>query len=182
MDQVWVLLLRGVNVGANIRLPMAGFRAMLGGLGLGSVQTYLQSGNAVFRSDLAAEALDSLISAAIAAQFGFRPALFLRTLSQVEAVLAANPYPLGEDDPKTRHIFFLAEPAPDTDLAALQALAQTEAFTLTDAAFYLFAPGGIGRSVLVQKLPRYLKVPHTARNLRSINAVADLARTLDKPC
>jgi uncharacterized protein (DUF1697 family) len=51
---VRVALLRGVNVGGANKLPMAGFRALLAGLGLGRVETYIQSGNAVFDSDLAA--------------------------------------------------------------------------------------------------------------------------------
>ena len=45
-----ILLLRGVNVsGANI-VKMAEFRAFLSGVGLSDVETYIQSGNAVFAS------------------------------------------------------------------------------------------------------------------------------------
>ncbi|MFM2356556.1 MAG: hypothetical protein RLZZ528_2292, partial [Pseudomonadota bacterium] len=51
-----VLLLRGVNVGgAGTRLAMADLRGVLGGLGCRDVATYIQSGNAVLRSDVAPE-------------------------------------------------------------------------------------------------------------------------------
>lgn len=53
-----------------------------------------------------------------------------------------------------------------------------EDFALTDAAFYLSAPQGIGRSVLVAALPRVLKVATTARNLQTLRAIAALARNL----
>ncbi len=43
----FVALLRAVNVGGT-KLPMADLRALLEGLGLANVRTYLQSGNAVF--------------------------------------------------------------------------------------------------------------------------------------
>ena len=43
----FVALLRAVNVGGT-KLPMADLRALLEGLGLTDVRTYLQSGNAVF--------------------------------------------------------------------------------------------------------------------------------------
>ena len=43
----YVALLRAVNVGGT-KLPMADLRALLEGLGLTNVRTYLQSGNAVF--------------------------------------------------------------------------------------------------------------------------------------
>jgi uncharacterized protein (DUF1697 family) len=46
----FVALLRGVNVGANKRVPMAEWRALLGTLGCTEVQTLLNSGNAVFTS------------------------------------------------------------------------------------------------------------------------------------
>ena len=44
----YALLLRGVNVGTKNSLPMAELRAMLTKLGCTGVQTYVQSGNAVF--------------------------------------------------------------------------------------------------------------------------------------
>ena len=47
---VWILLLRAVNVGGTGRLPMATLKAILGDLGATDVATYIQSGNAVFRS------------------------------------------------------------------------------------------------------------------------------------
>ncbi|HEX9856999.1 MAG TPA: DUF1697 domain-containing protein [Paracoccaceae bacterium] len=176
---IWVLLLRGVNVAGANRLPMAEFRALLGELGCGDVQTYIQSGNAVFQSDQPKAELESRIAEGIARRFGFRPALFLLRQAQIDAALAANPFPQGAEDPKAVHLFFLAHPAPDSDLTALDALATGgEAFVLTDAAFYLYAPNGIGRSALADKLPRLLKAPHTARNLRSVQAIAALARTL----
>lgn len=175
MDQVTILLLRGVNVSGANRLPMAEFRDMLAGLGCRDVRTYIQSGNAVFRGP--APGRDA-IAAAMQARFGFAPPLFLLDLDRYEAILRANPYAAqGAEDGARVHIFFLAEPAPDTDLAALRALAVGgEAVTLTDAALYLLAPNGIGRSVLASKIERMVPVKTTARNQRSAEAIAALAR------
>ncbi|MDP3960603.1 MAG: DUF1697 domain-containing protein [Pseudorhodobacter sp.] len=178
MPQIWILLVRGVNVGGANRLPMADFRALLTGLGLDEVQTWIQSGNAVFRSALAAQALERMIGDAIAARFGFRPLLFLRTLVQIESILAADPFAGHDGAPTTRHVFVLAQPAPEADLAALRDLVRGEDFALTDAALYLSAPHGIGRSALVAALPRFLKVATTARNLKTLGTIAALARSL----
>jgi len=105
--------------------------------------------------------------------------VFLRDVGQMAAALAANPFAQGADDPRSVHLFFLAAPAPDTDLVALKALAtQGEAFHLGETVFYLHTPEGIGRSALAGKLQRYLKVPMTARNLRSVAALAELARQM----
>ena len=98
-------MLRGVNVGGAGRLPMAGFRAMLEGLGMTRVQTYIQSGNAVFlglRQDLPAR-----ISAALEAEFGLRVPVFVLGLEDLAAVLAANPFAAeGEADGAVVHVVF----------------------------------------------------------------------------
>ena len=56
---VYVALLRGVNVGGSHSLPMHGLRNLLTRIGCEDVQTYVQSGNVVFRSTQDA---DSIIS------------------------------------------------------------------------------------------------------------------------
>ena len=176
--EVLIALLRGVNVGGAGRLPMAEWRGMLAAIGCTGVQTYIQSGNAVFRAERTG--LAEAIGSGIVGRFGFRPHVFLLTLPEIEAVLAANPFAPPQGLEKTVHIFFLDHPAPDADLAGIQTLAAPdEAFHLTDAAFYLHAPSGIGRSVLAQKLGRFLAVPTTARNLASVQAVVTLARGLE---
>jgi uncharacterized protein (DUF1697 family) len=49
---------------------------------------------------------------------------------------------------------------------------------LTDRALYLHTPGGLGRSALAAKLPRYIKVEQTARNQRSAEAILALANAI----
>jgi uncharacterized protein (DUF1697 family) len=44
----YIVLLRAVNVGGTGKLPMAAFRKLIDGLGYRNVETYIQSGNAVF--------------------------------------------------------------------------------------------------------------------------------------
>ena len=48
----YVALFRGINVGKGARVPMKTLKALLEGLGLGNVVTYLNSGNVVFDSGL----------------------------------------------------------------------------------------------------------------------------------
>jgi uncharacterized protein (DUF1697 family) len=68
--EIWVALLRGVNVGGKNTLPMTSLIAELEAMGLSEVKTYIQSGNVVFccpsrrTPGLAAE-----IGAAIKAKF-----------------------------------------------------------------------------------------------------------------
>ena len=47
---VYVVLLRGINVGRHNRIAMGDLRALLGDLGYRDAATHLQSGNAVVTS------------------------------------------------------------------------------------------------------------------------------------
>jgi uncharacterized protein (DUF1697 family) len=176
-----ILLLRGVNVAGANRLPMAEFREMLAEFGLKHVDTHLQSGNAVFHDPGVTGLLDK-VSSAMLLRFGFKPGLFLLGLDKYRAILAANPFKAqGAADGTKVHIVFLAEPAPQTDLFALRATGSAgEQVTLTDDALYLHTPNGYGRSILAEKLPRFVKPAHTARNQRSAESILALAESLPK--
>lgn len=168
--QTWIALLRGINVGGKNILPMAELRNDLETLKLRNVRTYIQSGNVVFdAASKSAAALAGKITRCIEERHGFRPRLLLLTPAQLTAAIEANPFPKAVSEPKTLHFFFLAEPARDADLQALEAVkARTEAYALTDAVFYLHAPDGIGRSKLAARAETHLGVVATARNYRTV--------------
>jgi uncharacterized protein (DUF1697 family) len=177
---VGVLFLRGVNVGGRGKLPMADLRAVLSGLGLVRVVTHIQSGNAVFRAPGGLDGLATRIARAIEGRAGFAPQVLLLPRAGLEGVLSANPFAVeGAADGASVHIGFLAHPS-DTPRSTLQALAApNERLHLTEAAFYLHAPSGIGRSKLAAGAEKALGVPMTMRNHRVATAVAALAQGLD---
>lgn len=173
----WIALLRGINVGGNSSLPMKDLREILTALGCDNPQTYIQSGNCVFDHREADPALLSTrISEEIGARFGFSPRVLLITADQLRAAIDANPYPQAVEDPKSLHFYFLAVPADKPDLDGLRnAAKETEDFKLIDQVFYLYAPEGIGRSKLAEQVEKRLGVAATARNLRSVMKIADMA-------
>ncbi|MCA2012679.1 DUF1697 domain-containing protein [Cereibacter sphaeroides] len=172
-----ILLLRGVNVGANRKLPMADLRALLGDLGLTGVATHIQSGNAVFRDPNARPDLASAISDAIGAAFPFRPEAMVLDLAGFAAVLAENPFAeAGEADGAKVHLGFLSGTA-TADLAKLDTLkAGAEAWHLTEKALYLHLPDGAGRSRLAAGAEKALGCPVTFRNRRVCAALLSLAK------
>ncbi|MDH3262558.1 MAG: DUF1697 domain-containing protein [Paracoccaceae bacterium] len=179
---VWAALLRGVNVGGHHRLPMAELRPVLAGLGYEHVATYIQSGNAVFRSEDQADKIASAISEAIAARFGFRPQVIVLSAGALAAALARNPFAAeAEADGTKVHLLFSDNPLTPATVAGLNAAADPgEGARLVDGVLYLQTPGGYGRSPLAQAAAR-LKAPITGRNARSVAAIAALARAVP-PC
>ncbi|MGB3625180.1 MAG: DUF1697 domain-containing protein [Henriciella sp.] len=175
----WIIFLRGVNVGGHNKLPMKELRVALEGAGFADVQTHIQSGNIVFRSDhMSPDSAGASVTALIETHFGFAPRSHALAAEALESAIEANPFrKQGRKDPKTVHFFFLAEaPGNKADLDALHDLkSKSERFELIGSVFYLSAPDGIGRSKLVDKIEKWIPVPMTARNMRSVYTVATLA-------
>ena len=173
-----IALFRGINVGGNNILPMKALVAILEKLGAQGVRTYIQSGNAVFQHQTAQAAeLTDRIRAAIRASHGFEPQVLLLDVAELEQAIASNPFPQAESDPKTLHLYFLADSPENPDLEMLDSLKQdTEQYSLHDRLFYLYAPAGIGRSKLATRVEKSLGVTATARNWRTVSKIIALAR------
>lgn len=174
----WILLLRGINVGGSGKLPMADLRAMLVAIGCRDVATYIQSGNAVFSSDLPKAGLAEAIANAIEAGHGFRPGAFLLTEADMTAAIDGNPFPEAIDDAKPMHLIFLDGDA-RVDKPALDALlTATESWAMTDRVLYLRAPDGIGRSRFAERLSRHVSGVTTARNLNTCRKLLEMVRAV----
>ncbi len=176
--ETFVLLLRGINVGGTGKLPMADLRTLLIELGARDVATYIQSGNAVFRSEFDARDLAQRLEDQIETRFGFRPDALIMSGAELTAILNRFPFPAAFDAPKTGHILFLTGP-PQPDLDKMQEIgAPDEAYALDDTCFYLHAPSGIGRSKLAAKIEKLLGVSATARNLNTVSKLAEMVAAL----
>ncbi|MEZ4593601.1 MAG: DUF1697 domain-containing protein [Chloroflexota bacterium] len=173
-----IILLRGINVGGHSKLPMKELKALLARLGLSDVQTYIQSGNVVCRSERTdLPALAQEISVAIGESHGFAPKIMLLGLADLVTAVSQTPYPTTDEQHKTLHFYFLESAPPNPDLASLEALkSETEQFALIDAVFYLHAPDGIGRSKLAAKVERALGVAATARNWRTVSTLLEMTK------
>ena len=89
--------------------------------------------------------------------------------------IESNPFPEAVSDPKTLHFLFIAEPASDPDMEALEdARAPSESYELTDCVFYLHAPDGIGRSRLAANAEKHLGVAATGRNYRTVQKILSM--------
>lgn len=174
---IWIALMRGVNVGGTGKMPMVAFRQMLAAMGFEKVQTHIQSGNAVFCADATSAAtLGEAISQAVERDFGFRRKCHVLDRDTLEQAVADCPFAVEAGEGKTLHFVFM-DPAPDKiDVAALDALAtQGEEWAVRGNTFYLFTPGGLGRSKLAAGCERLLNTDVTGRNFNSVRALSALA-------
>ncbi|BBN95750.1 hypothetical protein DEIGR_100791 [Deinococcus grandis] len=113
---IFVALLHAVNLGARRKVPMADLRALLTGLGLEDVRTYIQSGNAVFSAAPETD-LRGRLEAALEAQFGFPVPVTLRTAHEWQEAARGCPAHL-RDEPVV--LAFLRDPPDPARVAALR--------------------------------------------------------------
>ena len=173
----YIALLRGINVGGKNLLPMSALVALLADLGGQGIRTYIQSGNAVFRSAEKDPAqLSRQLAAAIKQGWGFEPWVLILGLADLKKAMAENPFPEAEADPSSLHLGFLASPPESPDLEKLTTLKkESERFQLRDKVFYLHAPEGVGRSRLAASSEKLLGVPMTDRNWRTVGKIREMA-------
>ena len=174
----YVALLRGINVGGKTKVAMAALRDTCVSVGCEDVVTYIQSGNVVLRSKLSADKLRAALEAAIAAEFGFNPAVMIRTAKEMAAVVTRNPY--ADADESHIHVGFLHHPPGASTKKCLAAIdCSPEELTVVGRDVYLHLPAGMGRAALPVQMERCLRpTPITVRNWRTVTKLVELS---DRP-
>ena len=172
---VYVVLLRGINVGGKAKVPMAALRDTCTAAGCEDVVTYIQSGNVVLKSKLTADKLRAALEDAIGAAFGFNPAVMIRTAKELAAVVDRNPYAGGDE--KDVHVGFLhAAPNAATKKCLAGIDCAPEELTVAGREVYLHLPNGMGRAALPVQMERCLRpTPITVRNWRTVTKLVELS-------
>ena len=176
----FVALLRGVNVGGSRKVGMAALRAALESVGFTGVRTYLQSGNVVFAAENGSATVQArAIAACIEREFGFPVDTLVLSCDQLAHIATGNPFLAADPttDERWLHASFLFEPMTAETFGAKALPAdEGERALLGDGAIYLLLPHGVGRSKLAAGVTRALDTPMTARNWRTVTALADMCR------
>jgi uncharacterized protein (DUF1697 family) len=164
----WVALLRGINLGAHNRIPMAALRETFEAAGAEDVRTYIASGNVVFtHRRRSGEALGGDLRKAIAAAHGVDTPVILRTFDEIREAAARAPF--GDDNAHT-YVTFLDEPKPLPELET-----GNDRMELIGADLYLHLPNGLANATLpMAKLDR--AVGGTNRNFRTVKKLAEMTQ------
>lgn len=165
-----VALLRGINVGGAKKIPMAELRMLCAGLGWRDVQSYIASGNLVFRAS--GDGLAAALEAAIAARFGFDVPVIVLEADQMRAARDDCPF-APEDDRHVHAAFLFADAAPDRALFD-KWKAEGDGFEARGRIAWLHCPGGFGRSKLAERFEKLAGAPLTARNLATVRKLNDM--------
>ena len=164
----YIALLRAVNVGGTGKLPMADLKSICADAGFANVQTYIASGNVVFRSKASAARVRSELEARLLAYAGKPIGVMVRTTSEMAAVLEANPFHAAAPN---RTVAIFLDEAPPSDALEFAVGVKDEEMRLGAREIYVHYGAGMGTSKLRIPAARL----GTARNMNTVAKLAAMA-------
>lgn len=168
--------MRGINVGASTRVPMAGLRAALEDEGAAGARTHLQSGNVLLDVPGTDDDVGALVARAVRAVAALDVDVVVRSPEQLAELVAADPLGDVADDPSRRFVVFLGGPV---EPGALEEVRTTdwgpERLVLREREVVLWCPAGVRDSRLARALAGTpTTVPVTMRNWRTTSRLAGM--------
>jgi len=174
---LYLALLRGINVAGQKKIKMADLKALFEDLGFKDVQTYIQSGNVVFSAD---KALNHklLIETSIQKQYGFEVPTLVLTDEELDNIVESNPFSdvdLDTEGSKILATMLSDTPNPEAMSSVLAYKHESETCLLRGNVVYLKCPNGYGNTKLSNAfLEKKLNVIATTRNWKTIRKLLEL--------
>jgi uncharacterized protein (DUF1697 family) len=107
----YVAFLRAINVGGHV-VKMETLRSLFEGLGFAEVETFIASGNVIFRTgEQNTQSIEAQISQGLEEALGYEVATFIRTETELAQIAAYEAFPRAKVEAATAYnIAFLHEP------------------------------------------------------------------------
>jgi len=176
---VYISLLRGINVGPQKTVKMEELADLYESLGMEHVRTYLRSGNVLFDSrDPEPEKLAATLEEQIIRTLGFPVKVIIRTAADLRQIIINNPFLHGDPkDPHTLHVTFLSDLPSKVLRDEVNAITDdVDSFAIRGQEVYLYCPNGYGRTRVSNTFfERKLGLAATTRNWKTVMALAAMA-------
>ena len=147
---MYYAFLRGINVSGKNQIKMSELVTAFEALGYTQVNYYLNTGNLCFNAEaMPCSELECAIEAKIKEVFRLDIPVFVKTKTDVEALLAE--YPFATEDLKNRYITLFKDKLVANLVAAIDAVKlDTDRYLLSTNAIHLLIPNGYGENEVKQ--------------------------------
>ncbi|MCK5672410.1 MAG: DUF1697 domain-containing protein [Spirochaetales bacterium] len=172
----YISILRGINVSGKNIIKMADLKQLYETLGFMEVQTYIQSGNVIFRTkEQNIITIEKTIKEHIITHFGYDIPVLVIKSEKLKKIVETLPF--TDIDTTKLHVTFLSNKCINPPLdQIIEKKASSELVHFTEEAVYIFCPDGYGKTKLSNNfLEKKLKVSATTRNWKTVNKLLELA-------
>lgn len=178
----YISMLRGINVSGKNSIKMDALRELYTKLGFQDAQSYIQSGNVVFKTaETDPQFLQERIKQAISVQFGYDVPVLVIDQLEYAAIIKSNPY-LNDESKQGEfmHLTLLAEQPDPEKLAKIDVDAYLpDCFEVLGRTIYLYCPGGYGNTKLNNGFfESKLKIAATTRNWKTSQHLLSLCHCI----
>jgi uncharacterized protein (DUF1697 family) len=176
MTENYIAILRGINVSGQKKVNMAELRLLLSNLGLQDLETYIQSGNIVFKADQKVDELAATIKERILNHFGFEVPTLILHADEMDKVIQENPF--QHKDLSKVYVTFLSFQPNDHLIESLPPSPNSnECYLVKGKAIYVYCPDGYGRTKINNMFfERKLKTTATTRNWKTCMKLWEMAK------
>jgi uncharacterized protein (DUF1697 family) len=179
--QIYIAILRGINVSGKNMIKMPELQNLFESLGFIKVKTYIQSGNVIFEAGAKKpNEIEKLVEEKISERFGLKVPVLVKAKSEVEEVLQNNPFLQTDVDVSKLHVTFLSAEPQQLNIDKINKDQYLpDEFVLHHTAIYLYCPNGYGNTKLNNNFfESKLKVMATTRNWKTVNELVRMANSL----
>lgn len=164
-----IALLRGINVSGQKKINMSDLKILISNIDkVKNVQTYIQSGNVIFESDIdIPKKLSNQIYTYIYKQYNFEVEVIVKDHFQWNRIISNNPYLKDSSiDTKCMYVTFLNEKPDSKRITLLESVDFTpDSFIINNQIIYSYYANGIGKSKMNNNtFENKLKTIATTRN------------------
>ncbi|WP_298368614.1 DUF1697 domain-containing protein [uncultured Lutibacter sp.] len=176
----YIALLRGINVSGKNIIKMADLKQLLTANGFIEVQTYIQSGNVIFKlNEKVTEKIEFQISNILNKQYQYNVNVLVLTKKQLDCIFQSNPFIEKNNaiDISKMYVTLLNNNPDLSGVSKIESLISTndDAFIISGKTIYLHCPNGYGKTKLSNNLfESKLKSPATSRNWKTITKLVQL--------
>jgi uncharacterized protein (DUF1697 family) len=175
----YISLLRGINISGQKLIKMKDLTALYISIGFQNVETYLQSGNVLFYTELKDfKEISGIIEQGIKKKFGFDVSVLIKTGNDFKKIIKNNPY-LKKNNTETEKIYVtLLFDKPERELLnkLTNPAAGDDEYSISGEIIYINCPDGYGRTKINNNFfEKKLNVTATTRNWNTVNMLLNLS-------
>lgn len=168
---LFVALLRGVNVGGNNMISMRALKESFERMGFAEVSTYINSGNVIFKSkDDDARKLEIKIERMLAKEYQLNSKVVIRSFSEMEELVKSLPRSWSGDSSWRYNVIFLRHTIDSEEI-------MIELPAKSDIEEVVYRPGVLFWSALVSAINRTKMVKISTRKMYQDTTISNLNTT-----